>query len=104
VHGKSKIIGTEEGEAGEEQSQEHAHIFFFKSRRLFTENSPWQAKQLLPHTTVKFYGDCVKMCKDFAANFADKRTGCCITTTHRLTLAIAGGAEHPHRTQLTGCI
>jgi hypothetical protein len=25
------------------------------------------------------------MCEDFAANFGDKRTGCCITTTHRLT-------------------
>jgi hypothetical protein len=26
------------------------------------------------------------MCEDFATNFADRRTGCCITTTHRLTL------------------
>jgi hypothetical protein len=25
------------------------------------------------------------MCEDFAQNFGDKRTGCCIITTHRLT-------------------
>jgi hypothetical protein len=28
----------------------------------------------------------MKMCKDFAPNFGDKRTGCCITTMHHLTL------------------
>jgi hypothetical protein len=33
-----------------------------------------------------FYGDCVKMCEEFAANFGDDRTGCCFTTTHRLML------------------
>jgi hypothetical protein len=32
-----------------------------------------------------FYGDCVNMCEDFATNFGDKETGCCITT-HHLTL------------------
>jgi hypothetical protein len=26
------------------------------------------------------------MCEDFAANFGDKTTGCCITATHSLTL------------------
>jgi hypothetical protein len=26
------------------------------------------------------------MCEDFAPNFSDKRTGCCITTMHHLTL------------------
>jgi hypothetical protein len=26
------------------------------------------------------------MCEDFAPNFGDKRTGCCITTTYHLTL------------------
>jgi hypothetical protein len=25
------------------------------------------------------------MCEDFAPNFGDKRTGCCITTTHRFS-------------------
>jgi hypothetical protein len=84
----------------------------------------------------------VNMCGDFAPNFSDKRTGCCITTTHFLTREfftkttwlvlhspyfslfcwwkiklkapisthwcdqgrIAGGAEHPHRIRLPGCI
>jgi hypothetical protein len=55
------------------------------SRGLFTKNSSWQAKQSM-HTTVTFYSDCVKMCEDFALNFGDKRTGCCIMTMHCLTL------------------
>jgi hypothetical protein len=31
------------------------------------------------------------MCEDFAPNFSDKRTSCCITTTHRLTLPFSQG-------------
>jgi hypothetical protein len=46
-----------------------------------------QVKQSTWHTTVAFYGDCVKMCEDFAQNFGDERTGCCITITHRITLS-----------------
>jgi hypothetical protein len=42
--------------------------------------------QSIQHTTVMFYSDCVKMWEDFAPNFGDKNTGCCIMTTHRLTL------------------
>jgi hypothetical protein len=38
-----------------------------------------------------FYGNCVKMCKNFALNFGNKRTGCCIMTTHCLTLPFAPG-------------
>jgi hypothetical protein len=45
---------------GEEQSQEHAHHFDIKGI-LLTNNSSWQAKQSTLHTTVTFYGDCVKM-------------------------------------------
>jgi hypothetical protein len=33
------------------------------------------------HTTVTFYGDCVKMCEDFAQNFSVKRTSYCFKTT-----------------------
>jgi hypothetical protein len=40
---------------------------------LFTKNSSWQAKQSIPHNTVTFYGDCVKMCEDFTPNFGDKK-------------------------------
>jgi hypothetical protein len=53
----------------------------------FTKNSFRQAKQLIPHTTVTVYGNCVKMCKDFCPNSGD-RTGCYIMTMHRLTLPI----------------
>jgi hypothetical protein len=65
--------------------------FSLTSRELFTKNSSRQAEQSIPHTTVKFYGDCVKMYEDFAPNFDDKRTGCCITTTHLLTLPFSLG-------------
>jgi hypothetical protein len=32
---------------------------------LTSKNSSWQAKQSIPHTTVTFYGGCMKMCEDF---------------------------------------
>jgi hypothetical protein len=76
---------TETGETGEEQSQEHAHNVSLTSRGLFINNSSWQAKQSIPHTTVMFYGDCVRMCKDFAPNFDN------ITTTHGLILSSSLG-------------
>jgi hypothetical protein len=47
--------------------------------------------ELISHTIVRFYGDCMKMCEDFAPNFGDEITGCCITTTHRLTLPLSPG-------------
>jgi hypothetical protein len=28
----------------------------------------------------------MKICEDFPSNFGDKRTGCCITTKHLLTI------------------
>jgi hypothetical protein len=40
---------------------------------------------------VTFCGDRVKLCEDFAPNLGHKRTGCCITTTHRLTLPFSPG-------------
>jgi hypothetical protein len=40
---------------------------------------------------VTFYGDCVKICEDFAPNFGDKGGSCCITTTLRLTLPFSPG-------------
>jgi hypothetical protein len=35
------------------------------------------------------------MCKDFALNIDDKRTGCCIMTTHHLTLPFSPGNALP---------
>jgi hypothetical protein len=45
---------------------------------------------------VTVYGDCVRMCEDFAPNFRDKGTGCCITT-HRLTLPFSRGNFCPNQ-------
>jgi hypothetical protein len=36
--------------------------------------------------TVTFHGDRMKLCKDFAPDFGDKRTCRCITKTHPLAL------------------
>jgi hypothetical protein len=80
VHGQSKLTKTENGETRKCSS------FSLTSRGLFTNNSAWQTKQWISHTTVTFYDDCLKMCEDFAPNFGDKRADCCITTTHCLTL------------------
>jgi hypothetical protein len=52
-------------------------IIFFDIKNLSR-----QAKQSTPHTTVTFYEDCVRMCEDFTPNSGNKRTGCCIITTH----------------------
>jgi hypothetical protein len=45
--------------------------FSLTSRELFTKNLSWQAKQSIPRATVTFYGDCMKMCQDFALNCGD---------------------------------
>jgi hypothetical protein len=76
------IVETEKGDAGEEQSKKACSSFSLTLRELFTKNSYWEIKQLILHTDVMFQGDCVKMCEDFAPNFGDNRTGCCITTPH----------------------
>jgi hypothetical protein len=45
-----------------------------------------------------FYGNCKKLFEDFVLNFGDNKTGCCITTAHRLTLpfheGILGQKQH----------
>jgi hypothetical protein len=40
---------------------------------------------------VTSYGDCLKLCEDFAPNVGDKRTGCYITKMHPLTLPFSPG-------------
>jgi hypothetical protein len=75
-------------------------IISLTSRELFTKNSSWQAKLSIPHITVMFYSDLVKMCEDFALKFGDKMTGCCIMTTHHLALPFSPGNLCPKTTSL----
>jgi hypothetical protein len=48
-------------------------IIVFDMKEMFIKNSSWQTEQSMPHTAVKFCGDCVKMCEDFAPNFGVKK-------------------------------
>jgi hypothetical protein len=57
---------------------------------IFLKNSSCQAKQSILYITVMFYSDCMKMCKDFAPNIGNKRTGYCITTMCHLTIFLPG--------------
>jgi hypothetical protein len=43
------------------------------SRGFFNKIFSWQAKQSIPHTTVTFNGDCMKLCKNFAPNVGEKK-------------------------------
>jgi hypothetical protein len=72
VHGKFKISKADKGETGEEQSQKRVHHFSLTSKGLFVKKSSWQGKQSIPHATVTFYADCVKICGDFARTLATK--------------------------------
>jgi hypothetical protein len=38
-----------------------------------------------------WHSDVIKMCLDFASNFGNNRTSCCIRTAHRLTLLSSSG-------------
>jgi hypothetical protein len=61
---------TEKGKTGEEHSK--SMLIILTSRGLFTKNSYWQAKWSVLHPTVLFYGNCVKMCEDFARTLMTK--------------------------------
>jgi hypothetical protein len=50
--------------------------FYLTSRQFSTKNSSWQATYY-----CDVLRDCVKKCYDFAPNFDDKRTCCCITSS-----------------------
>jgi hypothetical protein len=58
--------------------------FFFTSRGLFIKNSSWWAKQSIPHTTVTFYGNCMKMCEDVAPTLAMAAASRQYTVSHSL--------------------
>jgi hypothetical protein len=53
------------GETGEE------HVYHLDIKgTVHKKNSSWQAKQSIPHTSVTFYGDCVKVCEDLSRTLA----------------------------------
>jgi hypothetical protein len=56
---------------------------------MFTKKLSWQATQSIPHTTVTFFGDFVKICEDFSPNFGNKISSFCITTMHSLTFGFS---------------
>jgi hypothetical protein len=51
-------------------------IIFFVIKGIAHKEFVLAGQIVIPHTTVTFYGDCVKMCENFAPNFGDKRIGC----------------------------
>jgi hypothetical protein len=75
-----------------EQNQEHAHNFP-QQQGVYSQRtcSGRPVSQSVPLTTVMFYSDFMKMCKDFSLKFGDKRTGCCITTTHLSHISFSPG-------------
>jgi hypothetical protein len=91
VHGTFKLIETEKRRDRWRAKSRVCSSCSLTSRGFFTNNSSRHAELSIPHTIVTFYGDCVKMCEDFALNFDDKRTGCCITVMHRFTLPFSLG-------------
>jgi hypothetical protein len=64
-------VQTQQGQ--KRQDKRRACLSFsLTSRGFFSQNSSWQAKQPIPHTTITFYGNCLKMCEDFARTLATK--------------------------------
>jgi hypothetical protein len=87
VKGKSKISEIKKGKADEKQGQEHAHYFLSQqgdcSQRIHPGRPNSQLHILLCHFMVTAW--------KFAANYGNKRTGCCIMTMQCLTLPLSPG-------------
>jgi hypothetical protein len=94
IHGcLSGILGSGQTEKCETRERERSKsmliIFFHKEFVLAGQTAPY---------CCDFYGDYVRMCDDFTLNVCDWRTGCCITTTHHLTLPFPPGNFWPKTT------
>jgi hypothetical protein len=74
-------------------------IIFLTWRGLLTKNSSWQAKHSIPHTTVTFYGDCMKVCEDFVLNFGGKKLA--VVSWQSITLFFSLGNFWPKTTWLS---
>jgi hypothetical protein len=61
-------------------------IIFFDIKRIVHKEIVPAGQTVNSAYYCDFYGVCVKVCEDFAPNFGNKRSGCCITITYRLTL------------------
>jgi hypothetical protein len=84
IHRKSKLTETEKGETGEE----HAHNFLWNQ-------GDCSQKSILAGQTVNFayYCDVLQQQHEnmLRLHFGDRSTGCCIMTTHHLTLSLSPG-------------
>jgi sarcosine oxidase delta subunit len=86
---KSKLTETEKGETGKEQSQEQTHHFDIKGNV--------HKEFVLKSQTVNsaYYCDALWRLRENGRRLRPElwreRTGCCITTTHRLTLLFHQG-------------
>jgi hypothetical protein len=61
-------------------------IVFFHIKRILHKEFVLAGQTVNSAITVMFYGDCMKMWEDFTPNCGNRRTGCCMTTMHHLTL------------------
>jgi hypothetical protein len=68
---KFKLIESKRGETCDEQSRARLS-YSLASGGLSIKNSFWQVKESILHITVVSFGDCMKMCEDFASTLAIK--------------------------------
>jgi hypothetical protein len=69
VHGRTKEARQVKGKA------KGMIIIFFAIKGIVHKELILAGQTAILHIAVTFYGNCVKMCKDFAPNFGDKRLG-----------------------------
>jgi hypothetical protein len=75
-------------------------LFSLTSRGLLTKKFVLAIQTLNSAYYCDILGDCMRMCEDFTPNFGDK-TGCCIMTTHHLTLPFSPTNFWPKATWLS---